>query len=66
MQVVDLTKILKKEHEGKWIVYSPSSLEIFSFDEDPQKAIENAKNVRATDKSLLRVLPFDQNLAPFS
>lgn len=64
MQVNDLTKILKKEHQGKWVVYSPSQGAIFSAASSMKRAIAEAKNISCKDKRLLRVPLFNQVLIP--
>lgn len=67
MEAIDLTKILKEEHQGKWVVYSPSKLEIFAFDEDPIKAAEKAKKIPGDgDRRLMKVLPYNQTFAPIA
>ncbi|KAB2842632.1 hypothetical protein F9K50_01620 [bacterium] len=64
MKEIDLTKIIKEEHQGKWVVYSPSQLKVFSSETDPKKALKEAKDIPCEDKTLLHVLPFDHVFAP--
>lgn len=60
----DLTKILKKEHQGKWILYSPSQMIVVAYDTHLKKAVDKAKSSPIRDLILHKVIPFDAVLAP--
>ena len=65
-KALDLTKILKPEHQNKWVLYSPSKMEVVACDKDLEKTINKAKSSNINDLVLHKVLPFDAAFAPSS
>lgn len=61
---VNLTKILKEEHQNKWVLYSPSEMKVIAYDQDLEKAINKGKSSLVKDLILHKVIPFDTVLAP--
>jgi hypothetical protein len=67
MEAIDLTNLIKEEHQGKWVVYSPSKMKIFAFDNDPVRAAKKAKEFnKEGDLRLTKILPFDQAFCPLA
>ena len=66
MELSDLASRLREEHQDKWIAYSSTDFEIYSYDNDLQKLVKKLEEIDAPkDKLILhRVLPFDKSFAP--
>ena len=62
MTPIDLTKVFKKSHVGKWVALSRNR--IVGVGSTPKKAIEQARKGGYTDPVLHKVLPFDRAFAP--
>lgn len=56
----DFSKILKKEHEGKWVALSEDGKKVVAFDE---KLSELEKKVGDTKVRYTKVPPFDVSFA---
>jgi len=64
-QNVDLTS-LQPIHEGKWVVMSRSTRQVFAFNESPRKALEEAKNLGCKDPILQKIMPFDKGFISYT
>lgn len=58
--IVDLTKILTKEHEKKWVALSKDNSQVIDFDDD---LIALDKRVNPGDVTFMRVPPSDAYLS---
>ncbi len=58
--VVDLTTVLKKEHERKWVALSRDNKSVVDFDDD---LIALDKRVRRDEVTFMKVPPSDVYLS---
>ena len=66
MEAVDLTKLLKREYEGQWILYSPASGEVYACEAELKDIVTKAKTLEIEDLQIQKVLPHDESFAPQS
>lgn len=64
MEVIELTKFLKDEHQGKWIAYSPDEERIYAYDQDLKRLVEKIKEIGGRNLTIQKVLDFDKSFAP--
>ena len=66
MTPVDLTKVLKKSHVGKWVALSREEKEVVGVGATPKKAIDQAHKNGCDDPVLHKVVAFNRAFAPIA
>ena len=62
MEAIDLTNVLKDEHQGKWVVMSRKTRQIYVYADKPSpELVESARKQGCLDPLLHKVMPFDEN-----
>ncbi len=64
MPAIDLTKVLRSEHQNHWVALTPDETAVIAVGDRPQEVLEQARQKGYSEPILHWVVPFDKGYLP--